>query len=58
MGFQKKRFSIEVDEFADLKLQNSYWEEQKYNQNDIRKCFDLLIDDAYGKSNGRKITGL
>ena len=57
MGFQKKRFSIEVDEFADLKLKTLIGK-NTYNQNDIRKCFDLLIDDAYGKSNGRKITGL
>ena len=57
MGFQKKRFSIEVDEFADLKLKTLIGK-NSYNQNDIRKCFDLLIDNAYGKSNGRKITGL
>lgn len=57
MGFQKKRFSIEVDEFADLKLKTLIGK-NSYNQNDTRKCFDLLIDDAYGKSNGRKITGL
>ena len=57
MVFQKKRFSIEVDEFADLKLKTLIVK-NSYNQNDIRKCFDLLIDDAYGKSNGRKITGL
>jgi hypothetical protein len=57
MGFQKKRFSFEANELEDIKLKTLIGK-NSYNQNDITKCFSLLIDDAYANSKGKKIRGM
>ena len=57
MVYQKKKFTFEVDELTNMKL-NSLCGRASYNNNDFNKLTRLMIDSSYSNSKGKKAKGL
>ena len=57
MPFQSKKFTFEVDELTNMKL-NSLIGKGNFKNNDFNKLVRIMIDSSYAYSKGKKVKGM
>lgn len=57
MPFQTKKFTFEVDELTNMKL-NSLIGKGNFKNNDFNKLVRIMIDSSYAYSKGKKVKGM
>jgi len=57
MANQIKKMNIDIDELTDVKVK-SLTGKASYSATDLSKMVNLLIDSAYQRTNGKKLSGM